>query len=72
MQTCGSAFIGVEGGVPRVSRVPSLLVTLKHKSRLYSARRESGVTQEVSYLGHLGLSERELHGWGGLALYLLV
>ena len=27
-----SAFIGVEGGVPRISRVHSLLVNLKHKS----------------------------------------
>ena len=30
-RTCGSAFIGIKGGVLRVLRFHSLLVNLKHK-----------------------------------------
>lgn len=35
---CGSAFIEVEGGVPKVSQINSLLVNLKHKSGIEITR----------------------------------
>ena len=57
VQTWGHAFIGVEGGVPRVLRVHSLLVNLKHKSKK-AWEGKVGSLKWVSYLGRPGPSKR--------------
>ena len=50
MQAWGSAFIGVEDGVLKVSWTHSILVNLKHKSRnVKHWKREKQVTQMTSH-----------------------
>ena len=58
------------GWGPRVSWVHSLLVNVKVRAGIKSMRREKQCHSRASYLNDPGRSERELHGWGGLVLYL--
>lgn len=62
----GSAFIGVEGEVPRVLRVQCLFVSLKLK-RINTRKGKSSTTQVVSYLGQKELPKGGNIWKGGLA-----
>lgn len=57
----GSAFIGIKGGVPRLSRVHCLLVNLKQRELKCRKGKASG--QMVNYLSQPDHSKDwELHG----------
>lgn len=65
--TWGSDFISIKGGVPRVLQVHSLLMNLKHKGGNQSVQSSSQLSRSTR-----DFQKGELHGWGGLALNLVV
>ena len=67
-----SAFNGVKGAVSRVLRFHYLLVNAKHKSGNQSRRKENQSPKRSVIWVNKEFLDEELHGWGGLALYIMV